>query len=95
MLKVNQVKEEGSIVYDAQKETWTPLISAFGALKIIKNKIELKKLWPPKVEGANYSKNKPPNVAKASSWNTKKIPYMFFCCYQSSKMIYKTLMVFL
>jgi hypothetical protein len=56
MFKVGQVKEEGSIVSNVQKETWTPPISAFGASKIITNGIKLKKLWPPKVEGVNYSK---------------------------------------
>jgi hypothetical protein len=37
---------------------------AFGALKLIKNEIELKKLWPLKVEGVKNSKTKPPNVQR-------------------------------
>jgi hypothetical protein len=35
-----------------------PHIGAFGALKIIKNGIKLKKVWPPKVEGVKNSKKK-------------------------------------
>jgi len=41
------------------KKMWTLSIGAFGALKIVKNIIELRKLWAPKVEGVENSKNKP------------------------------------
>jgi hypothetical protein len=50
----------------------------FSALKIIKNEIELKKLWPFKLEGSRIQKNKPPNVTKAGSQTPKKF---FVCCF--------------
>jgi hypothetical protein len=37
-------------------KTWTPPIDAFGALKIIKNILELRKFWPPKIKGVKNSK---------------------------------------
>jgi len=49
------------------KQNLNPLIGAFGALKIVKTGIELRKLWPPKVEGVKNSKNKPLNATKANS----------------------------
>jgi hypothetical protein len=39
-----------------------PPIEASGVLKIIKNRIELRKLWPPKIEGVKNSKTKALNV---------------------------------
>ncbi len=39
-------------------KTWTPPIDAFSALKIIKNILELRKLWPPKIIGVKNSKEK-------------------------------------
>jgi len=37
-------------------KTWTLPIGTFGTLKIIKNGIELKKLWPPKIVGVQELK---------------------------------------
>jgi hypothetical protein len=48
------------------------------ALKIIKNGIELKKLWPLKIEGSRIRKNKPPNATKAGSQIVTKL---FICCF--------------
>jgi len=42
--------------------TRTPPIDASGVLKIIKNRIELRKLWPPQIEGVKNSKTKTLNV---------------------------------
>jgi hypothetical protein len=52
-------------------------IYTFGALKSIKNGIELIKLWPPKVEGGQKLKNKPLNVTKASLQTPKNILLCF------------------
>jgi hypothetical protein len=49
----------------------------FNALKFVKNGIELRKLWPFKLEGVNNSKNKPSHVIKASSQTHTK----FLVCY--------------
>jgi len=81
---------EGLHYFWCLKKIWTPPIGAFVALKIIENIIKLKKLWPPKVEGVKNSKKQPPHATKASSQTPKIIPYMLFCCYQSSKIICKT-----
>jgi hypothetical protein len=55
-----------------------PPIGTFGAQKNIKNVIELKKLWPPKVEGVKNSKKKPLNAIKANSHTLLKI---IICCF--------------
>jgi hypothetical protein len=41
-----------------------PSIGASSALKIVRKKLELRKLLPPKVEEVKTQKNKPPNVTK-------------------------------
>jgi len=71
-------------------KAWTPLIGASSTQKIIINTIELRKLWPPKVEGSRTQENKPPNVTKASFFNKKTIHCLLLCCYWSSKMICRT-----
>jgi hypothetical protein len=45
-------------------------------LKIIKIGIELKKVWPLKIEGSKKSKNKTPNAIKVGS----KTPTKFLVC---------------
>jgi hypothetical protein len=64
------------------KENLNPFIGASGALKIIKNGIELRKLWPLKVEGVKNSKKKPPNATKTSSHIPKKF---LVCCFVTIK----------
>jgi hypothetical protein len=59
------------------KTTFQPLLK-FGALKIVKNEIELRKLWPLKVERVKNSKNKPPNVTKVDSQTPTKF---LICCF--------------
>jgi hypothetical protein len=58
-------------------KTWTPFIDAPGTLKIVKDEIELKKLWLPKVEGSKTQKNKSPKAIMAGSRTPKKF---FVCC---------------
>jgi hypothetical protein len=48
MLKAGQIQGEGSIVFGVQTKL-EPHLLAFGALKLIRNEIKLKKLWPLKV----------------------------------------------
>jgi len=55
MLNEGGIQGEGFVIYVVQKNR-TPPIHAFDALKIIKNGIELRKLWPPKVKGVKNSK---------------------------------------
>jgi hypothetical protein len=57
------------------------LLGAFEAQKIIKNKLEMRKLRPPKVKGVKNSNNKTTEPYKTWSPNTKKIPCLSFCCY--------------
>jgi hypothetical protein len=66
-------------------------IGAYGTLKIVKNEIKLRKLWPPKVEGARTKKKQTTKCYKGRFLNTQKIPCMLFYCYKSSKMICRTL----
>ncbi len=49
----------------------------FSALKIVKNGIELKKLWPFNRRGQNFKK-KPPNTTKVGSQTPKKF---LVCCF--------------
>ncbi len=59
------------------EKTWTPLISSSSALKIIK--IELRKLWPLKINGSITQKTNH-QCYKGQFPNTHKIPCMLFCC---------------
>jgi len=34
-----------------KKKTWTPLIGTFDTLTTVKNILEMRKLWPPKIKG--------------------------------------------
>jgi hypothetical protein len=43
------------VVLFSNYKTWTPPIDAFDVLKIVKNELELTKLWSPKVEGVKNS----------------------------------------
>jgi hypothetical protein len=69
MLRVGRIQGEGLIV---SKQTWTPPIGASGTTKIIKNKIELKKLWPPKIEKIKNSKKQTIEHYKGWFLNTQK-----------------------
>jgi hypothetical protein len=50
MLRAGWIQGEGSVVL-VSKQNLTPPIDAFGALKIVNIRVELKKLLPSKVEG--------------------------------------------
>jgi hypothetical protein len=54
------------------KENLNAPIGTFGALKIIKNEVKMRKLWPPKVEGVKNSKKTNHQIRKANSQTTKK-----------------------
>jgi hypothetical protein len=53
-------------------------IGATRALKIVKNEIEMKKLWPLEVEDVENSKKKPTNAMKIGSQTPRKF---LVCCY--------------
>ncbi len=55
---------------------WTPPIGAFGTLKIVKNWIELKKLWAPKVERVKNSKKNLSNTTRLISNHPKNYLYV-------------------
>jgi len=57
-------------------KTWTPPIDASGALKIIKKKLKMRKLQPPKVEGSRTQKNKSQNNAKPNPNHQKNSLYI-------------------
>jgi hypothetical protein len=48
------IQGEGSIVFDVQ--TKQSFILVYMTLKIVKNEIKLRKLWPPKAEEVKNSK---------------------------------------
>ncbi len=55
--------------------------SSSNTLRIVKNKLEMRKLWPPKVKGVKNSK-------KTNHWTLQrpvlkhpKVLFMLFCCY--------------
>ncbi len=50
--RLRQVKFKGKApLFSMSKPNLNPPFGAYGALKIMKNEIESRKLWPPKVEG--------------------------------------------
>jgi hypothetical protein len=53
------------------------------------NRIE--KFIAPKIEGVKNSKKQATKCCKGWFPNTQKIPFILICCYQNSKMIYRTL----
>jgi hypothetical protein len=46
-------------------KTSSPLLSTSNMLKNVKNILQMRKLWPPKVKGVNNSKKKPLKTTKA------------------------------
>jgi hypothetical protein len=50
-------------------------------LKIVKNGLEMRKLWPPKVGGLKIQNNKPQPILE------QKNPFMLICCYHNTKII--------
>jgi hypothetical protein len=44
-----------------------PPLGASNTLKIVENKLEMRKLWAPKVKGVKNSEKKPFNTTKANS----------------------------
>jgi hypothetical protein len=68
--------------YWSLNKTWTLPINASSALNIIKNEINLRKLWPLKVGGLRTQKNKPPNATNTGSQTPTK---NFVCCSNAIK----------
>ncbi len=60
-------------------KTWTPPLGASDTLTIVKNRLEMRKLQPPKVKegGWRTQKSKPSNITKADFGTLKKF---FVCC---------------
>jgi len=50
------------VVFNIQKKTWTLPNGTFGTLKFVENKVDLKKLQPPKVKGIENFKTQPLNT---------------------------------
>ncbi len=72
------------------KKTWMPPLGTFDALKIVKNGLDMKLLWLPKVEGVkNSTKTNHQTLQKRFS-NTQKNPCMLIFRYWNSKMICRT-----
>jgi hypothetical protein len=56
VLRTGRIQGEGSVVYNVQTKLEPPPIGASGALKIVKNGLELRKFLPSKVEGSRTQK---------------------------------------
>ncbi len=63
--------------FQCPNKNWTHPIGIYGTVKIIKNRMELRKLWPPKVEGVNNSKKQTTECYKGWFLNTQKF---LVCC---------------
>jgi hypothetical protein len=50
----------------------------------------MRKLQPLKVKGVKNLKKQTTKHYKGRFLNTQKFPFMMLCCYQSSKMIFRT-----
>jgi hypothetical protein len=77
MFNASKIQGEGSIAFCIQKKLEPLLLAHIGALKIIKNEIKLRKLWPPKVEGVKNSKKQTTKCYKGWFLNTQKL---LLCC---------------
>jgi hypothetical protein len=58
VLRAVQIQGEGSFVYGVSR-CLIPLLGASKTLKIVKNRLEMRKLWPSKVGGSRTQNNKP------------------------------------
>jgi hypothetical protein len=56
-------------------------IGASRALKIVKNGVELRKLWPPKVEEVKIQKENYQMLQRPIPQTPKNLPCMLFYCY--------------
>jgi hypothetical protein len=45
-------------------------------LRIVKNRLEMRKLWPPKVKGSRIQKIKPPSTTKVG-FQTSNLKFVF------------------
>jgi hypothetical protein len=60
-------------------KTWTLLLGTSSILTIVKNRLKMRKLHPPKVTRSRTpKKNKPPNTTKVDPWTPKKF---LICCF--------------
>jgi len=63
------------------KKTWMPPLGTFDVLKIVKNGLDMKLLWPPKVEGVKNSTKTNHQTLQSRFPNIQKNPCMLFFCY--------------
>jgi hypothetical protein len=77
-LRAGRIQGEGSVVY-AVPTKLEPL--QFMHLEIVKNKIELKKLWPLKIKDSKIQKKQTIEHYKGQFSNTQFFKNMLFCCY--------------
>ncbi len=66
-----------ALLFSVSKQNMNLSIGVSSALKIIKNILKLRKLWPPKVEGVKEFLKKPLNITKPKPNHSKKF---FVCC---------------
>jgi hypothetical protein len=63
------------------KQNLSPPLGTSNTLKIVKNKLEMKKLWSPKVKGVKNLEKKTIEHYKGRFLNTLKVPFTLFFCY--------------
>jgi hypothetical protein len=63
------------------KQNLKPSFSASNTPRIVKNGLQLRKSWPPKVKGVKNSKKQTIENYKGQFLNTQKVPFTLFCCY--------------
>jgi hypothetical protein len=58
-------------------QNWNPLLPLGTSNNHKKKRLEMRKLWPPKVNGSRTQKNKPLNTTKAGSQTSKE--FFVYC----------------
>jgi hypothetical protein len=83
VFKAGQTQGEGSIVFGVSTKLEPFLLTHLVSLKIVKEGIKLRKLWPFKVERVSNSRKKKQTTKcyKGKFPNTKKVPCMLFYYY--------------
>ncbi len=67
-------------------KTWTYPLGESNTLTIVQNKLEMRKLLPPKVKESKNLKKQTTKHYKGRFLNTQKIPCILLCCYWRSTM---------
>ncbi len=75
---LNYTSQGRALLHLVSKANLKPPLGASNKLRIIENRLEMRKLWPPKVKGVKNSKKKTIEQYKGQFLNIQKFHFMLF-----------------